>query len=123
MKKWRFIYHVTIHISKTAFEEMKNRALVVTGLTMLAYSHMPLIYWVKAFLIANTISNNMSFVILNNAISFEFYLKRKLTTYGSRFLDVHVIHISKITRSINWIFIQVSVCAQHRGYKCLHNFE
>jgi histone deacetylase 1/2 len=109
---------------QNSFIERKHRHIVEVGLSLLAHSHLPMIYWEDAFQTATYIINRLPTPVLHHKSPFEI-LHSRIPDY--RFLRVfgcacwpnlRPYNRNKLNfRSKTCIFIGYSLC--HQGYKCL----
>ena len=104
--------------------ERRHRQIVEVGLSLLAHSHLPQLYWEDAFTTATFIINRLPTPILNNQSPYEVLYNRTpnfsfLRVFGCAcWPNLRPYNRHKLDfRSKSCIFIGYSV--NHHGYKCL----
>ncbi|KAL3819930.1 hypothetical protein ACJIZ3_005835 [Penstemon smallii] len=104
--------------------ERKHRHIVEVGLSMLAHSNLPMIYWDDAFQTATYVINRLPTTVLNQKSPFE-KLYNRIPDYSfmrvfgcACWPNLRPYNKNKLNfRSKTCIFIGYSLC--HQGYKCL----
>ena len=104
--------------------ERKHRHIVEVGLSLLAHSNLPMIYWEDAFHTATYIINRLPTPILKHKSPYEILYKRVpdyqiMRVFGCAcWPNLRPYNKNKLNfRSKTCIFIGYSLC--HQGYKCL----